>query len=320
MRIFIDDDSLDICPRRRVSDIWRLKQHLLDSRHSLTDDIGSADRVYLFTCGYNRPMESLSIETIRLYGKKFEGKLVVAGCLPQMNPVVLRRHYSGPVLTNRQIRELELRPVPSKDIPVSWGCLGRCAYCVDKRAVGELESRPLEQCRADLRAGLLAGHRSFRIVADDLGAWGRERGCDFIDLLEGLVSIRGAGIPENYALHLLEINPLWLIRCRKRLHVFRSDLFADILIGLQSANNRVLGLMRRDYVIEDVRRVIDEPKRYGRRIGIHLIAGFPSETRLEFMDSIRFITAAGIDHGFIFRYIDARHSGGTGGRPAALPA
>ncbi|UCH95440.1 MAG: radical SAM protein [Candidatus Aminicenantes bacterium] len=304
MKIFIDDTTLDVCPRRRVLDIRRLRQHLLDNRDTITEDITAADRVYLFTCGYNKPMEELSMKTIRLYWEKYGDKLVAAGCLPQMNLAGVRRHFPGTIINNQMLRNLEMQPVSSKDIGISRGCMGKCSYCVDKIAVGKLQSRPLPACVSDLRSGLLAGYRSFRIVADDLGAWGQDIGTDFITLLEKLVSIKVTEEPVDFTLKLLEINPFWLIKYKDRLQVFKSSLFKDVLIGVQSANDRILTMMNRNYLIGDVREIIVKLKEYSRRIGIHIISGFPTETGQEFMDSIRFIVSTGIDFGFIFQYSD----------------
>ena len=62
-------------------------------------------------------------------------------------------------------------------------------------------------------------------------------------------------------------------------------------LPLQSANQRILDLMNRDYKIADVDNKIEELKmRFpDLRVGVDIITGFPSETEEEFMDSFRFL-------------------------------
>ncbi len=42
-------------------------------------------------------------------------------------------------------------------IQVSHGCADHCAYCGDKKIVGELVSKPLQQCIAEAMRGIAKG-------------------------------------------------------------------------------------------------------------------------------------------------------------------
>lgn len=302
MKILIDEKTLDVCPRRRILEINRFRLHLLSGGHTIVGDLNSADRIYLFTCAYNKPMEELSLKTVKKYSVCYGDKLVVAGCLPQIYISKVRQIFSGRIVNNQMLRKFPVRFKPSKDIGVSWGCLGDCAYCVDKLAVGKLKSRNLEECLADFKAGLNSGYRSFRIVGDDLGAWGQDIGLNFIILLESFTSVKSPA--SDFSLHLMEINANWLVRFRKKMEVFDDPRFKDLLVGIQSASNRVLKIMRRNYKAEEVCEVIEILKGFDMRLGVHFIVGFPTETRKEFMDSLHFITSSEIDFGFLFLYSD----------------
>ena len=304
MNFFIDERTLDVCARRRVLDVSRLRQHLVDAGHTLVADACQADRVYLFTCAFNTAMEEKSLETVIDWHKRHGDKLVVSGCILEIEPGKVRERFAGPTLNNRTIRALPVRPIASKDIGVSWGCLGHCTYCVDKKAVGDLQSRPLAECTADLVAGLEHGYRSFRIVSDDLGAWGKDINSDFITLLEALVAVDFPACSDDYRLHLLEVNTQWLHRQRHRLQVFSHRRIGDVLVGVQSLNDRVLKLMKRGYSADEAREMLTALKNQGKRVGVHILIAFPTETWEEFQDSLNGIISLDIDFGFIFQYSD----------------
>jgi tRNA A37 methylthiotransferase MiaB len=304
MKCFVDDTTLNVCPRRRVLDVRPFWRHLLNSGHELADDPAQADRVYLFTCAFNKPQEERSIAAIEDHSVRYGDRLVVAGCLPTIDISKVKQHFTGAVVTNADLSVLPDQPIGDKDIGVCRGCMGNCSYCLDRRAVGPLRSRPLETCVEDLRAGLRNGHRSFRVVGDDLGAWGQDIDSDFITLLEALIMPDANVAVSDYRLHFLEVNANWLVAYQSRLSVLASSKVASLLVGVQSASDRVLRLMNRNYSSGEARQALVTLKQLGKRVGIHLIAGFPTETWPEFEESLQLITSAKVDFGFIFSYSD----------------
>lgn len=298
------DRELGVCVRRRVLDIGPWKKWMQAHGHHETHDFSDADKVFAFTCGFNQPQQSLCLQFIRGAVEQYGAALVVAGCMPSICPGLVRDVFSGKTFPNETLRLQRLWVGGGKDIPIGNGCMGLCSYCADRIAVGALCSRSMEDCLKDLQTGLDAGLESFRLVADDLGAWGQDLGSDFTQLLSALV-VRGNPLrSREYRLQLLEINAGWLVQYASNLEVFRSPCFDSILVGIQSANDRVLSLMRRGYGIDDASTVLGALKSMGKRIGGHFLVGFPTETDAEFGESLAFIPDAGLDFGFIFLYSD----------------
>jgi len=71
MKCFVDTDTLNVCPRRRVLDVRPFRQALLDRGHELSGTAQEAGRIYLFTCAFNRPQRDSSLAAIADQAARF---------------------------------------------------------------------------------------------------------------------------------------------------------------------------------------------------------------------------------------------------------
>ncbi len=166
-------------------------------------------------------------------------------------------------------------------IVVSDGCLGSCAFCAIKQAKGRVKSVPLSRILSEFEAGLERGIKDFWLQSDDTGCWGMDMGLD-ISVLLGKMAVR---YPS--ARLFLQINPSFFLSLFPKLKRLLGQV-RFLLIPIQSGNNRMIRLMNRDYDIGKVLDVIEKAKKLNPDmfIATEVIAGFPTETREEFMDSI----------------------------------
>lgn len=126
-------------------------------------------------------------------------------------------------------------------IRISEGCLGNCSYCSIKRALGRFRSKPFDQCITEFKKGLNAGFSNFFITAEDTGAYGKDIGKTFVDLLDELTKIKG-----KYSIGILEINPVWLIQQIDSFEgIMKRGKIKAINVPVQSGSNRILKLMHR---------------------------------------------------------------------------
>ncbi len=61
--------------------------------------------------------------------------------------------------------------------------------------------------------------------------------------------------------------------------------------GVESANQRILNLMKKGTKVEDIPTVLKESHTAGIKNMVYIMFGFPSETKEEFLDTIRFLQA-----------------------------
>jgi tRNA-2-methylthio-N6-dimethylallyladenosine synthase len=75
-------------------------------------------------------------------------------------------------------------------------------------------------------------------------------------------------------------------------------------LPLQSASDRILGLMRRGYTRDTYRQAVDRIRAAvpGLAITTDIIVGFPSESQAEFEETGAFMEEIGFDNAFIFKY------------------
>jgi threonylcarbamoyladenosine tRNA methylthiotransferase CDKAL1 len=239
----------------------------------------------------------------------------------------LRRLLSGEFLTpsfyslallaaGRKLGSLFSRWHPDYYLFVCRGCLGKCAYCAIRRAVGPVRSKPVETVLAEFRQGVERGYRDFSILGDDPGCYGLDIGSSLPELLRSLQAERRAlahrvrkdgDESAQIGFHIKEIHPKFLIRYADDLaELCREGPIKSLLCPLQSGNDRVLKLMAREHTLADFQQVLERFRRAGPHLDLttQIIIGFPTETEEEFLDTLRAVRDIRFDSVVVFPYHD----------------
>lgn len=276
-----------------------------------------ADLIILNTCAVKGPTENRMIEFLKRVpaGKK----VVVTGCLPLINLERLLREARfdgviGPAagdriveVTNRvasgetvfaledselAIPSLRLPRVRSSRvtsiIPISYGCLGSCAYCCVVLARGTLRSYSVEEIVERARTDLEHGARELWITSQDTACYGKDKGTNLAKLLSELCQIgsefkiRVGMMTPNAALNILD----------DLLDAFIDErIFKFLHLPVQSGDDDVLKSMRRSYSVPDFRKIV---RRFRNSfpemtLSTDVICGFPGESREAFAETLRLI-------------------------------
>lgn len=199
-------------------------------------------------------------------------------------------------------------------IRVAWGCRGSCAYCSMRDSYGPLRSKALDQVLAEFDAGLDRGQREFRLMAQDLGAYGQDIGTDFTALLSAMFERGG-----DYALHLIDVNVRWAWQMRERLIPLLADNAEHVSMlqmPVQSGSDRILRLMGRGHTAEQASSVFHDVREALPDLPLvtHALVGFPSETDEDFEDTRRLLRTGRFDQLQIFGF-----SPRPGTRAAEMP-
>ncbi|MFO7980420.1 MAG: radical SAM protein [Candidatus Aminicenantes bacterium] len=174
------------------------------------------------------------------------------------------------------------------NIKIANGCLGNCSYCAVRLAAGRVKSKPLEDVVEEFKQGVERGEKTFVLINNDVGSYGRDIGTDFAQLMERLFDIEG-----EYQMRIIDLNPRWLIRYYDSLFPLllkNRDRIAYLSMPVQSASDRILNLMKRPYKIDDIKRCFIDLKKQIPELAIntHFIIGFPSETEQDFEQTCQF--------------------------------
>jgi len=285
--------------------------------YELVRSVSSADVVIYNTCAVKGPTENRMIEALEQVSKS--KKLIVAGCLSSINPERLRREVKfdgvagpaaghsivdlvGRVLKGEKTNNLESVPhdlpeltlprVPGNPvvsiIPVSYGCLGSCAYCCVVFARGPLRSYGVMDIVGRAKEDFSLGFREIWLTSQDVACYGRDKGTDLVELLKALCAVDGhfrvrvGMMTPNMTMDMLE----------DLLEVFEDEhVFKFVHLPVQSGDDNVLKSMRRFYSVEEFRKVVDAFRRRFPTLTLatDVICGFPGENDAAFNKTLQLI-------------------------------
>lgn len=283
----------------------------------IVKDYVQADIILINTCGYVSQKEDEAIEAIiKFQNEKKPGtKIIVCGCLPDINKKRLKEVFRGETFGPRSIEKLDRiinakikisdvnkhfyklnhcfpdvmerqdLEIDSFNINIGIGCLGNCSYCAIKNARGTIKSKPVKEIMREFRCGLRQGYKNFALWGDDTGAYGKDLNTNIIELIKKMFKERG-----EYKFHINRFNPNWLIPKFDELkELLKSNKISYISVPVQSGNQSILNLMKREYSIEDFKRCIKTLNREfpSLKIRTEVIVGFPGEGEEEFNDTLK---------------------------------
>lgn len=173
-------------------------------------------------------------------------------------------------------------------VKIQDGCDGFCSFCAIPMARGKSRSKPVKNVLDELRALQALGYEEIVLTGIRLSAYGKDLG--FAGGLLGLIrAIEESSVVKRLRISSLEPHDLseaFLAHLKSS-----SVICPHFHIALQSGDDGVLGLMRRDYDVGEFERVVswlfaNIPDVH---VGLDVIVGFPGEDEAAFQKTIRLI-------------------------------
>lgn len=279
--------------------------------HTLTGG-DEAEVVVLVTCTVKDATQA------RLEGRisglaKTGKKLVVAGCLAQHAPDIVRRLapkailvgpreitqiadainarpgtiFSGSAESNNKLGLPRLRSDSVRaTVPIAEGCLGACSYCATRLAKGMLTSFPHESIIGEIKKLISDGYEEIWLTAQDCAAWGIDSKGNVCDLLSLVSQIKG-----DFRVRVGMLNPRHLLPIMDEyLEAFSSDerFFRFFHIPVQSGSDEILAMMKRGYSRRDFIAIVSRIRELfpDACVATDAIAGFPGETDTRFGETV----------------------------------
>ncbi len=308
---------------------------LLEKGWLHTAEATEADAIIVNTCGFIQSAKEESIDTILSFAdlkkKKPDFKLIVAGCLAQRYKTQLAKgmpevdFFVGTDQFSQIANLIENPPQPgtvlakrtnylynenlprvntlssySAYVKVAEGCGHNCAFCIIPAIRGQLRSRPISSVVKEVEQLCAQGVKEILLIAQDLAAYGRDRGSDeLVPLLKELVAIKDLKwlrmlymYPENISDEFLDL-------------MAKEDKIVKYLdIPVQHASNKVLSSMNRILTQEQMRSVFQRvrSKVPGIAIRTTVMVGFPGESESEAQELLDFLKESRFEHLGCFTY------------------
>jgi threonylcarbamoyladenosine tRNA methylthiotransferase CDKAL1 len=284
----------------------------------LANSASEADVLVYNTCAVKGPTENRVITALKRapHGKK----LIAAGCLPIINFERLRREvrFDGAVgpAVGEKITEVVRRVVEGEKVvdvgaavtakpaltlpklrsnpivsvvPVSYGCLGSCAYCCVVFARGQLRSYTIKEVTERVQQDLAAGAKEVWVTSQDTGCYGRDIGTNLAALIKAL-----GGLEGDFRVRVGMMTPNLVTDILDELiEAFRNQkVFNFVHLPVQSGDDEVLRRMRRFYTVQDFKEIVCAFREAVPEVTLatDVICGFPGETREAFVNTLKLIS------------------------------
>lgn len=318
------------CPKNQVDTEWMLGG--FGPAFVNAAEPREADVVLVNTCGFIEPAVSESLQVILETAQSLEGldprpPLVVTGCLVSRYGQDLRAELPEVDLfleigrqgeLHRRVRELlaarggrarlgDVQPARLLTtapgfayLKIAEGCDNRCRFCTIPSIRGPLASRPEADILDDARRCLDQGRSELVLIAQDVTAYGRDRGGRALrGLLDKLAPMHGLDW-----LRLMYLYPAGLDR---ELLSFLAGLGRPFIpyfdIPLQHVHPDILASMGRPFR-RDPRDVVAQVREFFPDAALRttFIVGYPGETEERFAALEAFVREARFMHLGVFPY------------------
>ncbi|MFA5236607.1 MAG: MiaB/RimO family radical SAM methylthiotransferase [Methanoregula sp.] len=270
-----------------TANLVEVLKHYGSTRADSADD---ADAVIVNTCTVVGPTERRMLRRLVALRDK---PLYVTGCMPLVQREAILAVCTPVIISPDTIRGEYLRvktvaPGGVGIVQIAQGCLGRCTYCLTRRARGPLASFPEGEIREKVQAFVDAGAYEIQLTAQDVSAYGRDTGTDLPSLLPAISALKG-----NYRIRLGMMNPATVFPVLDELvDACASDrIFRFLHLPVQSGSDRILKWMGRGYTVQEFEEIVSAFRRRYPDISIatDFIVGFPGETEEDFSQSLALI-------------------------------
>ncbi len=293
---------------------------------------GLTDAAVVNTCAVTAEAERQARQAIRRLRREApDREIVVTGCAAQLRPgayadmpevdrvlgnreKLAREHYApgpeSPVAAADIMRVTETAGhlVEGFDgrtrafLEIQQGCDHRCTFCVIPFARGPNRSVPAGRVIAGAERLAAAGYREIVLTGVDIASYGADR--PDRPGLGGLVRAVLRAVPDLPRLRLSSLDPARVDDELKAAVAGEPRLMPHLHLSLQSGDDLILKRMKRRHARGDAVALCRDLRRSrpGIVFGADLIAGFPTETRGMFENSLRLIDDCGLTHLHVFPY------------------
>ena len=306
------------CPKNMV-DTGVAAGALLVDGFGLTADDDEADVMWINTCAFLLSARKEAVSEIRracAWKKRRAGRLVVvAGCLPQWDrDGAIRAKFpevdawegiDRPAEIGAVLKRLTAaKPLPGRKKPqtCSWiydentprlpvesghfaylkiadGCCNCCTYCLIPSIRGPLRSRTVESVAAEAKGLVGIGYRELILIAQDTGAFGRDRKgvSELPELLAALDKL-----PGDFRIRLMYVHPASVDDAMIRAFKKCRRLIPHIEMPVQHVSDSVMAAMNRHITAKRQAETLAKLRKAGFTVRTTLMTGFPGETEADF--------------------------------------
>ncbi len=186
-------------------------------------------------------------------------------------------------------------------LKIQDGCNSFCSYCIVPFARGKSRSLPPDNLLAAVTKFAEKGYREIVLTGIHLGAYGYDLNppANLTNILTQMLHSR-----LEVRFRLSSIEPHEITDDLLHLFIKKDNLCPHLHIPLQSGDDKILGLMKRDYDVAFYRKQIEKITASIKdiSIGVDVMVGFPGEGDVEFNNTLCLLQDLPVAYFHIFPY------------------
>lgn len=294
-------------------------EKFLSQGHEITQDFKEADLCLLNTCSVTHKADKDAEREIRKISKENPAaRLIITGCYAVANKdkILSLCPSAQVVLKNELGSDWVVKNHAGKSrafVKIQDGCDCFCSYCIVPYTRPQKTSKPKDILLAEIKNLIAAGYKEIVLTGINIGNYNcPQTGADLAGIMPGIFALEGDFRIRFSSIEINTISDELLAACKAAGPKFCNYFH----IPLQSGSDEVLKNMRRRYTtagylarLAQIRRQIP-----GAAIFCDIIAGYPSETKENFEESLQFLDKAAFAGLHVFSY-----SKRSGTPAAAMP-
>ena len=314
-----------------ISDSERFAAFLEDSGFRLVQKKELASLVIINTCGVKQMAENRVyglVQEIKKHNPKT--KIVVTGCLSKRKDVKRRlisqvdwflpagEMFLLPnLLQGSDFKEtysldkyrlskgekyLKIKPKYQNEysafVPIGNGCNNFCSYCVVPYARGREVYRPAKDIIREVKDLINKGFKEITLIAQNVNSY-HDDDYKFPKLLTELIKI-----PGKFWLRFSSSHPKDMSDDLIRVIASSDKICNHLHLALQSGDDKILELMNRKYSANHFKSLIKKIReaRPGIAVTTDIIVGFPTETKAQFLNTVKLFKELVFDMAYISQY------------------
>lgn len=245
-------------------------------------------KAIIVACGcmtQNKQEEIRNLGIDILIGNKDKSKIVelIKEYLNKKEPIV--RFYNNKRLEFEDMQVDKFNTHTRAFMKIQDGCNNYCTYCIIPYVRGSIRSKNFASAIEEARTLVKNSHKEIVLTGINTGAYGKELGCDLVDLITEMSKIEELERIRISSIEITEINDKFLEMLKTNPKVCNH-----LHIPLQSGSKKILKLMGRKYTKEEYLETINKIREIRKDINIttDVIVGFPSETESDFKECLEF--------------------------------
>ena len=178
-------------------------------------------------------------------------------------------------------------------VKIEDGCDGKCSYCIIPKLRGSVVLRDVSEIIEEVKRLSSMGCREIVLTGIEISAHDK-----LPQIIESVAAIDGIERIRLGSLDPRVVDDRFLAAAQNK------KFMPHLHISLQSANNRILALMKRPYTKEMAAKRIEAALEAipGLFISVDIISSFPSETMAELEETVEFLKKYPISHVHAFPY------------------